>query len=147
MTQSLDLRDQDRVLEVGTGSAYQTAILCRLAKHVYTIERIPELTQSAYERMKSLDIENVSVHLGDGSIGWPEEAPFDKIITTAVAPSVPHSLISQLAENGRMVLPVASGNDYDKNQELLLISKCTGQIRIQKLGDCMFVRLIGKEGF
>ncbi len=147
MTEALHLTATDHVLEVGTGSAYQTVILSRLAKHIYTVERIPELAQKAFEIIKLLDISNITIHVGDGSLGWREEAPFEKIIVTAVAPSVPQSLLNQLAENGRMVIPVALSQEKDKNQGLILVVKQDGKIKQTKLGECMFVRLIGREGF
>ncbi|NJO55525.1 MAG: protein-L-isoaspartate(D-aspartate) O-methyltransferase [Rhodospirillales bacterium] len=106
MSELLDLTADDRVLEIGTGSGYQSAILSRLARDVYSVETIPTLATTAIARMTSLGYENVRVRIGDGYRGWPEEAPFDAIIVTAAPPEIPETLVTQLKEGGRLVIPV-----------------------------------------
>ena len=120
MTHVLQLESSDRVLEIGTGSGYQAAILSELAEAVCTIEIVEPLARNADALLKELGYENVSVRVGDGWFGWPEQAPFDKIMVTAVAPKLPDLLIEQLKTGGRLVLPVG---DYDGYQELVLIEK------------------------
>jgi protein-L-isoaspartate(D-aspartate) O-methyltransferase len=106
MTQALELRGAERVLEVGTGSGYQAAVLSRLCARVFTVELVPELAQRARATLALLAIENVSIRVGDGSLGWPEEAPFDGVLVAAAAPGVPPVLASQLGPRGRMVIPI-----------------------------------------
>lgn len=120
MTHVLELESTDSVLEIGTGSGYQAAILAELVDSVYTIEIVEPLAKAAETRLVRLGYENVSVRVGDGWFGWPENAPFDKIMVTAVAPKLPPELVSQLKTGGKMVLPVG---DYDGYQELVLIEK------------------------
>lgn len=144
MIQMLDPQPTDIVLEVGTGSGYQTAILCELAKFVYSIERIGELARKAEETLKKLGYTNYKIIVGDGSKGLPEYAPFDKIIVSAAAPEVPKSLISQLSPKGAIVIPI--GNKF--SQTLMKLEKTPdGNIKI-KIGEfCRFVPLIGEEGW
>ncbi len=120
MTHVLELESTDNVLEIGTGSGYQAAILAELVKNVYTIEIVEPLALEAERRLEQLGFENVYVRVGDGWFGWPENAPFDKIMVTAVAPKLPPELLSQLKIGGKMVLPVG---DYDGYQELVLVEK------------------------
>ena len=120
MTHVLDPSPSDVVLEIGTGSGYQAAVLAELVKQVYTIEIVEPLAKEAEARLARLGYENVAVRIGDGWFGWPDNAPFDKIMVTAVAPKVPPELISQLKIGGKMVLPVG---DYDGYQELVLVEK------------------------
>jgi protein-L-isoaspartate(D-aspartate) O-methyltransferase len=108
MTEVLGVRDSHRVLEIGTGSAYQTAVLARLARQVWTIEIVPELAAPATELLRSLGLDNVHVRLGDGHYGWPEQAPFDRIMATAAPDEIPAALVEQLAVGGRLVIPVGS---------------------------------------
>ncbi|MCY4095316.1 MAG: protein-L-isoaspartate(D-aspartate) O-methyltransferase [Gammaproteobacteria bacterium] len=122
MTHVLELEPTDSVLEIGTGSGYQAAILGELVDKVYTIEIVEPLAREAETRLLRLGYDNVFVRLGDGWFGWPENAPFDKIMVTAVAPKLPPELISQLKEGGKMVLPVG---DYDGYQELVLVEKAS----------------------
>ena len=143
MTQELRLTGTERVLEVGTGSGYQAAILACLAETVYTIERIPDLSYTAEVRLDKLGVENVHFRLGDGSRGWPEEAPFDRIVVTATGPSVPQSLQTQLADEGTLVMPVGSG----KSQSLLAFRKNSGRLEGFHLCDCRFVPLIGAQAW
>ena len=119
MTELLEPRKQDKVLEVGTGSGYQAAVLSRLAGQVYTIEIVPELAQSARETLTRLGYRNVTVRTGDGYAGWPEQAPFDRIIVTAAPADIPASLIAQIVRGGRLVAPVGTAGA----QELLVLTK------------------------
>jgi protein-L-isoaspartate(D-aspartate) O-methyltransferase len=143
MTQALRLTGRERVLEVGTGSGYQAAILARLAAYVYTIERHAELTVTVTDRLAALGISNVTLLVGDGSLGWSEDAPYDRILVTAGAPAVPQSLLDQLISNGILVIPVGRAD----LQELQVVQKGTNNVQIQSLGRCVFVPLVGQEGW
>lgn len=143
MTQCLSLKDTKTVLEVGTGSGYQAAILSKLAKLVYTIERFSALADRAEKIFKELEIKNVKVIIGDGSKGLEEYSPYDGIIVTAGAPKIPKSLVEQLNEKGRIVIPV--GNSF--SQDLLLGIKVKGKFKIKNYGGCIFVPLVGKYGW
>ncbi|RMF77990.1 MAG: protein-L-isoaspartate(D-aspartate) O-methyltransferase [Planctomycetota bacterium] len=139
MTATLCVGRDQRVLEVGTGSGYQTAVLSRLAAQVFTIERHAELLRQARDRLDRLGLTNVCYRIGDGSLGWPEEAPFDGILVTAGAPRVPENLIEQLAIGGRLVVPIGEPDA----QMLVSIERTTaGPVRTDVLG-CRFVKLIG----
>lgn len=127
-----------RILEIGTGCGYQTTVLARLVKHVYSIERIQPLLQKARNRLRELGVGNVSLKLADGSYGWPQHAPFDGIITTAAAETVPRQLLEQLGEGGVLVIPV--GND--RWQELKVYRKVEGQIRTESVEPVRFVPLL-----
>ncbi len=143
MTQALALAGTEKVLEIGTGSGYQTAILCRLCREVHTIERIASLAGSAARILRELGLANVVFHTGDGTLGVPEAAPFDRIIVTAAAPEVPAPLFEQLKEEGIMVIPV--GGRWE--QDLLRVRKEAGHARKEFLGGCRFVPLVGFCGF
>jgi protein-L-isoaspartate(D-aspartate) O-methyltransferase len=143
MTQSLDLRGEERVLEIGTGSGYQAAILAELSKKVYTVERILGLTERAQEMLRTLGYTNISFRTGDGTKGWPEEAPFDGIIVTAGAPDIPRSLTSQLAEGGRLVIP--TGPRY--TQTLFKVTRKGREFTEEDITGCVFVPLVGDFGW
>jgi protein-L-isoaspartate(D-aspartate) O-methyltransferase len=143
MTDLLHLKESDRVLEVGTGSGYQAAILCELAAHVYSIEKNPELAPRAERMLRSRGYVNISIRVGDGTKGWPEEAPFDAIMVTAGAPSVPQPLLDQLDEGGRLAIPVGSKT----MQMLTLITRKDGKLQAKQEGSCVFVPLIGRFGW
>lgn len=143
MTQALQLSGSESVLEIGTGSGYQTAILARLAGFVYSLERFQQLAWQAAYRLHKLGISNVSIYVGDGSLGWPEQAPYDRILVTAAAPVVPARLVLQLVRNGILVVPVGVRD----HQDLLAVRRTLGQPEIRNLGGCLFVPLIGAEGW
>lgn len=143
MTTELALRGEERVLEVGTGSGYQAAILSLLASEVYTIERHAILSLRARGILDGLGLTNIHFRIGDGSLGWPEEAPFDRILVTAATPSVPPTLFDQLAEGGILVAPVGSAED----QQLTVVRKRSGEATAREVIPCRFVKLVGKEGF
>ena len=143
MVQLLEMQPHHRVLDVGSGSGYQAAVLARLAGHVYAIERIPELAERARAVLAELGVANVTVRVGDGTLGWPEEAPFDGIICGAGAPALPPAWEEQLAEGGRIVAPVG-GLD---SQTLLVAQKLAGRLRRREVCGVRFVKLIGEGGW
>lgn len=143
MTECLAPRRTHRVLEIGTGSGYQTAVLARLARHVYTIERIPTLLAEAERRFSRLGLRNVLARVGDGAQGWPEAAPFDRIIVTAAAPRVPEPLMDQLAPEGRLVIPVGDA----AAQELLVVERAPAGWRERRVEGVRFVPLISDLAF
>jgi len=140
MTELLRLEGREKVLEVGTGSGYQAAVLSELAARVCTIERIPRLASRARETLEALGIRNVWVRAGNGTLGWPDQAPFDRILVTAGGPVVPPPLFEQLAESGRMVIPVGEV----ANQTLQVVEKVQGTMRVTPDAECVFVKLVGK---
>lgn len=143
MTQSLEPKGGERILEVGTGSGYQTAILAELAKEVYTIERIPLLLERAQNTLKYLGYENIFFMIGDGTKGWPEKAPFDGIMVTAGAPEIPQTLLWQLADGGRLVIPV--GPRY--TQTLYKVTRRGKNYKEEDITGCVFVPLLGEYGW
>ena len=143
MLQALTLDPLDTVLEIGTGSGYQTALLAELTQQVYSVERHASLASMAETTLSRLGYTNVKVVLGDGSNGLPEHAPFDAIVVSAAAPQIPSPLLEQLREDGRMVIPVGPA----QAQELLLVRKQAGQPAITNLEGCRFVPLIGSKGY
>lgn len=143
MTQALDLQGSERVLEVGTGSGYQCAVLAELAAEVWSVERIPELADEALALLAGLGYRNVHVRTGDGTLGWPEAAPFDAIVVTAAAPVTPPSLLEQLADGGRLVAPVG---DRDL-QHLVVVERDGTEYRSRHSLGCRFVPLVGEEGW
>jgi len=140
MTEALELTGEEKVLEVGTGSGYQAAILAKLARFVVTTERVLALAEAAKQVLDSLGFTNIEVHLAEETLGWQREAPYDAIMVTAAAPRVPTDLLAQLAIRGRLVIPV--GSRYI--QELYKITKGKKKNIIQNLGGCRFVSLIGR---
>jgi protein-L-isoaspartate(D-aspartate) O-methyltransferase len=140
MTSLLELTGQEKVLEVGTGSGYQTAVLGALARRVCSIERLPRLAERARNLLESLGVSNVWIRVGNGALGWPDEAPFDRILVAAGGPTVPPPLVEQLAEGGRMILPVGSAED----QVLTVVERTGGEVRSRQVGECKFVKLVGK---
>ncbi len=143
MTQLLQLQPGDVVLEIGTGSGYQTAVLCELAEFVYSLERYPKLAELASNVLDALGYENVELHIGDGSQGLPDMAPFDAILVTAAAPVIPGPLRAQLADGGRMVLPIGD----DRAQILQRVRRTGDQWKIEEQIPVMFVPLYGRHGF
>lgn len=141
MTQALELKGDEKVLEIGTGSGYQTAILSKLCERVFSIERVSLLASKARRLLDEINSCNVVIRIADGSMGWPENAPFDAIIVSAASPSIPQPLIEQLSTGGRLVIPVGSL----ASQELIKVVKREGgSFSKENLGGCRFVRLIGK---
>lgn len=143
MTEALELKGKERVLEIGTGSGYQTAILAELAAWVYTIEKYATLQERAKAVLFELGYKNISFKIGDGTLGWKEAAPFDAIIVTAAAPQIPLPLIEQLAEGGRIVIPV--GDEF--SQMLIKGVKKGGTLHTKSLEPVRFVKLVGEYGF
>lgn len=146
MTEALELKGRERVLEIGTGSGYQTAILAQLADRVFSIERVAALAARARKILDQLNCYNVAIRIGDGSYGWKEEAPFDAIITTAAAPRIPQYLVAQLTPGGRLVVPVGS-RDVQTLYKLTRSSENPDEIKKEDLGGCRFVSLIGESGW
>ena len=143
MTECLKLKGDERVLEIGTGSGYQTAILASLCKEVYTIDRIPELVGSAKKTLGNIGYDNIEFKTSDGTLGWIKEAPFDGIIVTAGSPKVPKALVNQLGKKGYLVIPI--GNSL--SQMLTVIEKNKEKITSVDVCSCVFVPLIGEEGW
>jgi len=143
MTQALELTDRHKVLEVGTGTGYQTAVLAKLCRRVYTIERHKPLLEEAEQRIQALRLHNVVTKAGDGTLGWPEQAPFDRIIVTAAAADIPPILAGQLREGGIMVVPV--GHD-PAEQTIVRVRNEDGEITAEEIRDVRFVPLIPEKG-
>jgi protein-L-isoaspartate(D-aspartate) O-methyltransferase len=140
MTSLLELTGREKVLEIGTGSGYQTAVLAEASRRVCSIERLPRLADRARKLLEALGYTNVWVRVGNGALGWPDEAPFDRILVAAAGPGVPPPLVEQLAEGGRLVAPVGDA----ESQTLTLMERRSGEIRTRAVGDCRFVPLVGK---
>jgi protein-L-isoaspartate(D-aspartate) O-methyltransferase len=143
MTQLLHLTGSEKVLEIGTGTGYQTAVLAELARRVCSVERIASLAARARATLEAMGYTNVWVRTADGTFGWPDEAPFDRILVSAAAPAVPEPLFEQLVEGGRMVLPV--GDPFA--QTLTVVDRVGGEKKISADSGCVFVKLIGKYGW
>jgi protein-L-isoaspartate(D-aspartate) O-methyltransferase len=139
----LHLQPEDRVLEIGTGSGYQTALLAHLAEHVYSVERIRELSQRARNVIDSLHLTNVALLVGDGTIGWSRYSPYEAILVSAGAPSVPQALLDQLAHGGRLLIPVGTLEE----QVLTMYRKTDAGIESEEVARCIFVPLLGKYGW
>jgi protein-L-isoaspartate(D-aspartate) O-methyltransferase len=140
MSALLELHGTEKVLEIGTGSGYQTAVLAALARRVCSIERLPRLAQRARALLEGLGVSNVWIRVGNGTLGWPDEAPFDRILVAAGGPAVPPPLFDQLAPGGRMVLPLGDM----ESQTLTVVENAGGTMKLTSHGDCKFVRLVGK---
>jgi protein-L-isoaspartate(D-aspartate) O-methyltransferase len=143
MTEALELTGQEKVLEIGTGSGYQTAILAELSRAVYTIERVAPLAQKSKKLLDALGFTNIRFKISDGTLGWKEFAPFDAIMVAAGAPRIPQPLLDHLNERGRLVIPI--GNRY--GQDLVKVKKAGNRFIEQNLGGCRFVDLIGNHGW
>jgi len=140
MTSLLELTGREKVLEVGTGSGYQTAVLAELSRRVCSIERLPRLADRARRLVESMGYTNVWIRVGNGALGWSDEAPFDRILVAAAGPSVPSPLIDQLGDGGRLVAPVGDA----ESQTLTLVERRGGEVTTRSLGECRFVPLVGK---
>jgi protein-L-isoaspartate(D-aspartate) O-methyltransferase len=143
MTQTLELHGGERVLEVGTGCGYQAAILAEIAANVFTIERMSTLAAAARQRLDALGYFTVAIRVGDGTLGWSEEAPFDAIVVSAGTPRVPRPLIGQLRDGGRLVFPIGE----EELQTLVRIRKEGTRLHEEYFGDCRFVKLVGRYGW
>ncbi len=146
MSEAMELTGRERVLEVGTGSGYQTAVLAELAERVFSIDRIAALANGARRILEAMDYFNVAIRVGDGTFGWREESPFDAIMVTAGAPRVPRLLVEQLTVGGRMVIPVGNRS----SQSLLKLTRLSNdpeELKQEDLGGCRFVDLIGEHGW
>jgi protein-L-isoaspartate(D-aspartate) O-methyltransferase len=144
MTELLELKGHERVLEIGAGSGYQSAVLASLVRKVYAVERIEVLGKSARESLRSIGINNVSLRIGDGTVGWPVYAPFDAILVAAGGPELPAPLIDQLVIGGRLVIPIGAD---PKNQDLVRVTRSAEGITREKCAPCAFVPLIGEHGW
>ena len=143
MTEALGLIGNEKVLEVGTGSGYQTALLAELCFNVFSVEKIRALSHKSRTLLDRLEYQNIALHVGDGTIGWSEHAPYDAIIVTAGAPAAPKPLLEQLADGGRLVIPVGD----EQGQILLRVTRAGVAFKEEQLGDCKFVKLFGKYGW
>ncbi len=141
--EAAQLSGTEKVLEIGTGSGYEAAVLSRLAAQVFTIESLPHLYDRARIILQSIGAHNVSVRLGDGSLGWPEEAPFDAIIISAAMPGIPTGLLPQLKPEGRLIGPIGE----EELQTLIRLSRKSGHWQEEYFGECRFVKMTGKHGF
>lgn len=144
MTELLELTAQSKVLEIGAGSGYQTAILAKLANKIYAIERVPNLAAEAREKLQKLKINNVTLNCADGTLGWKMYAPFDAILVAAGSPTIPEPLLSQLKMGGRLVLPVG---DNQQTQKLIRVTRTEKGFQTEDFGACAFVPLIGEHGW
>jgi protein-L-isoaspartate(D-aspartate) O-methyltransferase len=146
MTQALQLSHGAKVLEIGTGSGYQAAVLAELARRVFSIERFDSLSATAQQVLESLGYTNLIYKVGDGTLGWQEQAPFDRIITTAAAPTVPRALLDQLAPEGILVAPVGAVKQSDVQILMRYHKQADGSVQSEKLGKVQFVPLVGQQG-
>jgi protein-L-isoaspartate(D-aspartate) O-methyltransferase len=143
MTETLALSGSEKVLEIGTGSAYQTALLAELCFNVFSVEKIRALSLKARSLLDRLDYQNIALHVGDGTIGWSEHAPYDAIIVTAGAPKAPQPLLDQLSIGGRLVIPIGD----EQGQTLVRVTRARTGVKQEQLGECKFVKLLGKYGW
>ncbi|SKA70985.1 protein-L-isoaspartate(D-aspartate) O-methyltransferase [Desulfobaculum bizertense] len=144
MTDLLDVRPGMRVLEIGTGSGYQAAVLAELGAEVYTVERIPELHEIARRRLQDMGYARIHLKLDDGTLGWPERAPFDRIIVTAGGPEIPAPLLAQLGDPGVLLIPVGGAK---RTQELIMVQRQNGTLSEENYGNVAFVDLVGSHGW
>ncbi|MBN1370280.1 MAG: protein-L-isoaspartate(D-aspartate) O-methyltransferase [Dehalococcoidaceae bacterium] len=143
MSTALELKGEEKVLEIGTGSGYQAAILAELAAKVITVERLPDMAARAKSVLKTLGYHNIDVRIAEEELGWKKNAPYDAILVAAAAPEIPKSLLDQLVTGGRMVIPAGSRHQ----QELLKVTKTHDDIEVHSLGGCRFVSLIGRQAW
>jgi len=143
MTEALELKGEEKVLEIGTGSGYQTALLAELCFNVFSVEKIRVLSRKARTLLDQLQYHNIALHVGDGTVGWSEHAPYDAIIVTAGAPELPKPLLDQLSLGGRLVIPVGD----EKSQVLVRVRRAESGLEEEQLGECRFVKLWGKYGW
>jgi protein-L-isoaspartate(D-aspartate) O-methyltransferase len=143
MTEALALNGDEKVLEVGTGSGYQTALVAELCFNVFSVEKLRVLSRKARILLDQLEYQNIALHVGDGTIGWSEHAPYDAIIVSAGSPSTPKPLLDQLSSCGRLVIPVGD----EQNQTLLRVTRTRSGLEQEQLGECKFVKLFGKYGW
>ena len=143
MTEMLALRGSEKVLEVGTGSGYQTALLAELCFNVFSVEKIRALSLKARSLLDRLDYQNIALHVGDGTLGWSEHAPYEGIIVTAGAPQAPQPLLDQLSVGGRLVIPIGD----EQAQTLVRVTRTRTGFKQEQLGECKFVKLVGKYGW
>jgi protein-L-isoaspartate(D-aspartate) O-methyltransferase len=146
MTEALELTGSEKVLEIGTGSGYQAAVLAELVDHVFSIDRIASLAGNARRLLESLNYYNIAIRVGDGTLGWKDEAPFDAIMVTAGAPDMPKTLVEQIAVGGRLVVPVG-GRHSQVLMKLTRLSESVNDVKKEDLGGCRFVDLIGEYGW
>lgn len=146
MTEALGLTGSEKVLEIGTGSGYQAAILAMLADHVFSIDRLASLAGEARRLLESLNFYNIAIRVGDGTLGWKDEAPFDAVMVTAGSPNIPKTLVEQLAVGGRLVIPVG-GRHSQVLIRLTRLSEDINEVKKEDLGGCRFVDLIGEYGW
>lgn len=143
MTEALGLSGAEKVLEIGTGSGYQTVLLAELCFNVFSVEKIRVLSRKARSLLDRLEYQNIALHVGDGTIGWSEHAPYDAIIVTAGAPHAPKPVLDQLAVGGRLVIPVGD----EQTQTLVRLTRTRSRFKEERLGECKFVKLLGKYGW
>jgi protein-L-isoaspartate(D-aspartate) O-methyltransferase len=143
MLRALEFIGTEKVLEIGTGSGYQTALLSELAREVHTVERIEYLATTAEDLLRGLGYQNIHFRLGDGSLGWPEHGPYDRIVVSAACPALPPALVEQLGEGGLIAAPVGP----PEGQELVIGRKEKGRLQVRNEGGCIFVRLVGAQGY
>ncbi len=144
MTELLEINNQSKILEIGAGSGYQTAILAKLAGHVFAIERVPQLASEASERLQKLGFRNVTLSLADGTLGWEIYAPFDGILVAAGSPALPEPLVNQLKIGGRLVIPIG---ENQQSQRLIRVTRTEKGFQTEDFGACAFVPLIGEHGW
>jgi protein-L-isoaspartate(D-aspartate) O-methyltransferase len=143
MTEALELTGEEKVLEIGTGSGYQTALLAELCFNVFSVEKIRALSRKARELLDRLEYQNIALHVGDGTVGWSEHAPYDGVVVTAAAPELPKPLLDQLSLGGRLVIPIGE----EKSQVLVRVRRTESGFEDEQLGECRFVKLWGKYGW